>query len=127
MVTREQALAFVEALTDWTKCTENGEDYGERQSPHAYTHLAAALGRPANWYDFTPLTTQTGDRAARCDALLDYLQGVVDALRPEGYPTRRALIDLLRRHAASRACLEPTGLDTETEEALARSEGRGKP
>jgi len=41
----------------------------------------------------------TKDNAKR-DAFLNYLQAVVDALRPEGYPTRQVLLDALSEYAA---------------------------
>ncbi len=83
--TREQALAFIEALA---------------QSPAAKAHLEAVLGfdEVLDGYEASraceyPLVNDqltrelTCDFRARLDRLLDYLEGVVDALRPEGYGT----------------------------------------
>jgi hypothetical protein len=92
--TREQALAFVEALTGWTEFFE-GHDMGEPKSQHASTHLAAVLGSGCvpNVYvigqSYAPVPPFGADNAAKRDGLLDYLQGCVDALRPEGYGTCR--------------------------------------
>lgn len=40
-VTREQALAFVDALTGWQ---DIADQQGTPKSPHAMTHLAAVIG-----------------------------------------------------------------------------------
>jgi len=77
-VTTEQALAFWDALTGWTR-EEHGHRQGERKSPHAATHLLAA-GAHAYCEEFSP--TQQTDRTK---AFLDYLRAVHDRLRPEGW------------------------------------------
>lgn len=85
-VTKEQALAFVEALTGW-------EDVSDRQckpkSPHAHTHLEAILG-----YRRVPGTGEIAglpqyikygmnqQEIVRSYAFFDYLQAVINVLDP---------------------------------------------
>jgi len=71
---------------------------------------------------------------ARRDAFLDLLQSYVDVLRPEGYPTRQALLDLLAEYvsrdgAANRVADGPPDaarMGELTERARAALEGQSK-
>jgi len=79
-VTREQALAFVEALTG-----THGSEGPVPNSIAARVHLEAVLGLNLvpDQFGFTPRYVEDPDSWA--SHLLDYLQCCVDALRPEGY------------------------------------------
>ncbi len=101
-VTREQALAFVEALVPMTFLNEIGEVPVHADSR---VHLEAVLGKgniPLTWElkhlledaalirshrdsgndAWVKANADLDAREAKRDAFLDYLQGVVDALRP---------------------------------------------
>lgn len=89
-VTKEQALAFVEALTGYTAVADNGsDDCGERKSPHAATHLEAVLGQGnvANYLNVSRAFVKDDPKNIRfvpdrikTEKLADYLEAVSSAL-----------------------------------------------
>ncbi len=91
-VTREQALAFVEALAGF-----HGSEGAVPNSIAARTHLEAALGLDnlISAWDARCCLVSPGrflDDEAKLRKFTDYLQGVVDALRPEGYGQCRTCV-----------------------------------
>lgn len=81
-VTREQALAFVDALTG-----THGDGPGVPNSIAARTHLLAVLGLGGlPWVDWDNENADWQEGAVG-GAFLDYVQGCINTLRPEGHGT----------------------------------------
>jgi len=86
-VTREQALAFVDALVPTTFIDQAGHVPVRADSR---VHLEAVLGQgnvPTCYEADHACNYPKSSYRPKLEAFLDYLQGVVDALRPEGYGT----------------------------------------
>jgi hypothetical protein len=88
-VTKEQALAFFEALLGWELFSA---EHGRSKSPHARAHLEAILGQGnvqlPDDFRFAlaspePYTKWQKSERRKAMALLDYLEAVVRALKPE--------------------------------------------
>lgn len=86
-VTRDQAAAFVEALTGFESTNESEDPIGRASSPAARTHLEAVLG----WGNL-PSAAQTfrsfrvNPNARDCQVtrdLADYLEAVAKTLKGE--------------------------------------------
>jgi hypothetical protein len=82
MPTRDQAFAFLDALTGHVNICEGA---GRPKSEHARTHLEAALGIGSlPWWDpiwrYRCGIASTDDKQ-RVNVVLDYLEGVVIAAR----------------------------------------------
>lgn len=84
--TKRQSLALVDALVGWTDYAPDGDVFGRPKSPYVDAHLRGAdlVAWPEDFERERNRNAQNDDRR---DALLDYLQGCIDALRPEGHRT----------------------------------------
>ena len=102
VVTKEQALAFIEALVGWEDLCENAS---RPKSPHARTHLEAVFGAGCvvssfdfnNAFEFSKIDKTEKDlylndgiynyerkSFEKLCRLVDYLEAVVNVLREAG-------------------------------------------
>ena len=97
-VTKEQAIAFVEALTGYTETSEAGDSKGALKSPHAATHLEAILGigEVATYLHISRAIVKewkpgvnAADRA-KVEKLCNYLDAVATAIRTAMIAAHRA-------------------------------------
>ncbi len=79
--TREQAEAFVDALTGYDAINEDGDPCGRPNSPGAFAHLRSVLcfGMVPTLYTVASPLPNSKERVAR---FVSYLRGVADALIP---------------------------------------------
>lgn len=82
-VTKDQAAAFLEAMTGSEEANQEGDPCGRDKSPHVLTHLRSVLGISKVPYSYTFQQRSALDNADRVRAMIAYLRGVCDALEAE--------------------------------------------